>query len=61
MLRENKLQETVAKLSRIHCLGHVISSEGIVVDPTKVEDFVECLKLTNVPNLRRFMVLPGYY
>jgi hypothetical protein len=28
-------------LSRFHCLGHVVSDEGIIVDPTKVEDIME--------------------
>jgi hypothetical protein len=52
-LRENKLYGKLSKCSfyqlRIHYLGHVISNEGIVVDPVKVEDIMEWLVLTNVP------------
>jgi hypothetical protein len=31
------------------------------VDPTKVEALMECPVLTNVPEVRRFMGLVGYY
>jgi hypothetical protein len=38
-LRENKLYEKLSKClfyqTKIHYLGHIISGEGIVVDPTK--------------------------
>ena len=51
----------VTMLSRIHCLGHVISDEGIDVDPMKVEDIRECPVLTNVPEVCSFMGLAGYY
>jgi hypothetical protein len=47
--------------SRIHQLGHVIFDEGIVVDPTKVEAIREWPAPTNVPEVRNFMVLAGYY
>jgi len=40
-LLENKLYEKMSKFSfyqsKVHYLGHVISHEGIVVDPAKVE------------------------
>jgi len=61
VLWENKLQEVVANLSRIHFLGHVISRKGIVVDQMKVEDILKWLAPTNVPNVHRFMVLSKYY
>jgi hypothetical protein len=48
-------------LSRIHYLGHVISDEGIVVDLTKVEAIMEWPAPTNVPKVRSFMGLVGYY
>jgi hypothetical protein len=44
-LRENKLFGKLSKClfyqSKIHYLGHVISDEGIIVDPTKVEAIME--------------------
>jgi hypothetical protein len=35
-------------LSRIHCLGHVISDEGITMDPVKVEDIMEWPTVTSL-------------
>jgi hypothetical protein len=47
--------------SRIHYLGHVISGEGIAVDPTKVEAIMEWPAPTNVTEVHSFMGLAGYY
>jgi hypothetical protein len=43
--------------SKIHYLGHVISIEGISVDPTKVEAIMEWYASTNVPKVHSFMGL----
>jgi hypothetical protein len=52
-LREHKLYGKLSKCSfyqsKIHYLGHVISGEGIVMDPTKVEAIMEWPASTNVP------------
>ena len=42
-------------------LGHVISGEGIVVDPTKVQSVNEWLAPTSVSEIRSFLGLAGYY
>jgi hypothetical protein len=47
--------------SKIHYLGHVISDEGIIVDPRKVEAIMEWPALKNVPEVCIFMGLAGYY
>jgi hypothetical protein len=64
-LRENKLYGKLSKCSfyqsRIHYLGHVISGEGIIVDPMKVEAIMEWPAPMNVPEVRSFMGLAGYY
>jgi hypothetical protein len=64
-LREHKLYGKLSKCSfyqsRIHYLGHVISGEGIVVDPAKVEAIMEWPAPTNVMEVRSFMGLAGYY
>jgi hypothetical protein len=64
-LREHKLYGKLSKCSfyqsRIHYLGHVISGEGIVVDPTKVEAIMEWPVSMNVTEVRSFMGLAGYY
>jgi hypothetical protein len=64
-LREHKLYGKLSKCSfyqsRIHYLGHVISGEGIVVDPAKVEAIMEWPAPMNVTEVRSFMGLAGYY
>jgi hypothetical protein len=60
-LQENKLYGKMSKCSfyqsRIHYLGHVISGEGIAVDPAKVEAIMEWSAPTNVTEVRSFMGL----
>jgi hypothetical protein len=64
-LREHKLYGKLSKCSfyqsRIHYLGHVISGEGIAVDPAKVEAIMEWPAPTNVTEVHSFMGLAGYY
>jgi hypothetical protein len=64
-LREHKLYGKLSKCSfyqsRIHYLGHVISGEGIIVDPVKVEAIMEWPTPTNVIEVHSFMGLGGYY
>ena len=42
-------------------MGHIISEEGIVVDPKKVEAIREWLAPRNVIEVRSFMGLASYY
>jgi hypothetical protein len=42
-------------------LGHIISEEGIVVDPTKIKSIEEWPTPRNVTEVRSFMGLAGYY
>ncbi|KAH9657944.1 Endonuclease [Citrus sinensis] len=42
-------------------LGHVISAEGIYVDPQKIEAVVNWERPTNVTEVRSFLGLAGYY
>jgi hypothetical protein len=46
---------------KIHYLGDVISSEGITMDPAKVKTIMEWPAPVNVPEVRSFMGLAGYY
>ncbi|KAL0396264.1 UNVERIFIED_CONTAM: Retrovirus-related Pol polyprotein from transposon [Sesamum calycinum] len=48
-------------LHRVAFLGHVISAEGISMDPKKVEVIVDWPKPTNVFEVRSFLDLVGYY
>jgi hypothetical protein len=64
-LRENKLYGKLSKCSffqkEIHYLGHIISGEGISIDPEKVKAIMEWLVPKNAHEVRRFMGLAGYY
>ena len=64
-LQEHKLYVNFSKCSfyqsNIHYLWHVISDEGLAMDPTKVEAIMEWPKPMNVPEVHSFMGLVGYY
>jgi hypothetical protein len=65
VLREHELYAKLSKFSfyqrQIHYLGHIISEEGIFVDPEKVEAIREWLAPRNVVEVRSFIGLVGYY
>jgi len=42
-------------------LGHVVSKEGIAVDPKKIRVVMEWAAPRNVDEVRSFMGLVGYY
>jgi hypothetical protein len=48
-------------MEKVVFLGHVVSSEGIFVDPNKVEAVLNWSRLTNVVEIRNFLGLAGYY
>lgn len=65
VLRENQLYAKMSKCSfyqkQIQYLGHVISEEGIAIDPSKIEAIKEWPTPKNVTEVRSFMGLAGYY
>jgi hypothetical protein len=65
VLREHQLY---AKLSRceffqkqVHYLGHVISEEGVAIDPDKIKSIMDWPALKDVSDIGSFMGLAGYY
>jgi len=42
-------------------LAHIISKEGIAVDPMKVEAIKDCARPINISEIRSFLGLVGYY
>jgi hypothetical protein len=64
VLREHQLYAKLSKCSfhqkQIHYLGHIISKDGIVVDPEKIEAIREWSVPNNVTEVRSFMDLAGY-
>jgi hypothetical protein len=65
VLREHQLYAKLRKCSfyhkKIHYLGHIISEDGIGVDPEKIEAIREWSAPKNVTEVRSFMGLAGYY
>ncbi|KAH9297900.1 hypothetical protein KI387_029582, partial [Taxus chinensis] len=65
VLREQKLYGNLEKCSffqtEIQYLGHIISSEGISVDPSKIQAILDWPTPTSVTEVRSFMGLVGYY
>ena len=64
-LRERQLYAKLRKcqfwLDRVTFLGHVISVEGVSVDPQKIEAVVNWKSPKNVLEVRSFLGLAGYY
>jgi hypothetical protein len=65
VLQEHQLYAKLSKCSfyqdQIHYLGHIISKEGIIVDPEKIEAIREWSVPKNMTEVRSFMGLDGYY
>ncbi|PKA48303.1 putative mitochondrial protein [Apostasia shenzhenica] len=64
-LRDKKLYVKLSKcefwLQQVTFLGHIISSSGIAVDPSKLEAITDWPKPTTVTEVRNFFGLDGYY
>ena len=48
-------------MKEVGFLGHIISGEGIAVDPAKVETVTEWEAPTTVGEIQSFLGLAGYY
>jgi hypothetical protein len=64
ILREYQLYAKFSKrefwLDQVEFLGHVISKEGIVVNPSKVASVLEWESPKNVKQIRGFLGMAGY-
>ena len=64
-LREPQLYAKFSKcefwLKQVGFLRHVLSAEGIAVDPSKVKDVLDWLPPTTVSQIQSFLGLAGYY
>ena len=65
ILRENQLFAKLSKcdflLKEVSFLGHIVSADGIRVDPTKIEAVVSWKPPRNITEVRSFLGLAGYY
>ena len=64
-LREKKLYAKLSKcdfwLKEVSFLGHIVSAEGIRVDPAKIEAIINWKPPQSVTEVRSFLGLAGYY
>jgi hypothetical protein len=64
-LREKQLYAKFSKcefwLDKVIFLEHIVSKDGISVDPKKVESIVNWERPTSVHEIRSFLGLAGYY
>jgi hypothetical protein len=64
-LRDHQLYAKFSKcafwLKEVPFLGHVISTEGIVVDPSKVQEVLDWKSPISVTQIHIFLGLTGYY
>lgn len=65
LLIEHKLYAKLSKCdffwSQIHYIGHIISEEGVLVYPKKIQAIRERPTPKNMDEFRSFMGLAGYY
>jgi hypothetical protein len=65
ILREHQLYAKFSKcefcLDQVEFLGHLISKEGIVVNPSKVASVLEREAPKNVKQIKGFLGMAGYY
>ncbi|TYK01415.1 ty3-gypsy retrotransposon protein [Cucumis melo var. makuwa] len=64
-LRDNKLYAKFSKcefwLKHVSFLGHVVSKDGVSVDPTKIEAVTSWTRPSTISEVRSFLGLAGYY
>ena len=65
VLRDHQLYAKMSKcefwLREVKFLGHVVSSEGVAVDPSKVDAVLQWESPKSVTEIRSFVGLAGYY
>jgi len=65
LLQQHKFQVKLSKCSfakqQLTYLGHIVSSEGVATDPTKIESIKNWPRPANVKDLRSFLGMAGYY
>jgi hypothetical protein len=64
-LREHKLYAKFSIcefwLTKVPFLGHILSAEGISVDPSKVQEVLDWKAPTSITEVGSFLGLAGYY
>jgi hypothetical protein len=64
-LKEHKMYAKFSKcefwLKKVPFLGHILSKDGILVDPSKVQEVMDWKTPTSVSKVRSFLGLARYY
>jgi len=64
-LREHQLYAKFSKcefwLKKVPFLGHILSKDGISIDPSKVQEVLDWKAPTSVHEIQSFLSLAGYY
>ena len=64
LLQENQFYAKISKCTfgreEVEYLGHVISKEGVNVDPSKIKEIIKWPKSNNISQLRGFLGLIGF-
>jgi hypothetical protein len=65
LLKEQQLYAKPSKcffeVKEVEYLGHIVSHEGVKVDPNNIKAMMDCLIPKTLKNLRGFLGLTGYY
>ena len=65
LLEEKQLYAKASKcffiVQEVEYLGHIVSHEGVKVDPNKIKSIKEWKVPTTIKQLRGFLGLTGYY
>ncbi|KAL2243492.1 UNVERIFIED_CONTAM: Transposon Tf2-12 polyprotein [Sesamum indicum] len=65
ILKEKELYAKLSKykfcVNQVVFLGHVVSGDGVMPDPSKVKAIMECRVPKNATEVRSFLGLAGYY
>ncbi|KAL0557021.1 hypothetical protein IC582_005539 [Cucumis melo] len=58
---EAEHEEHLHQLKKVSFLGHVVSSEGVSIDPAKIEVVTSWPRPSTISEVRNFLVLASYY
>ena len=56
-----KLKKCEFRLEKVAFLGHIISKDGLAVDPAKIDAVIKWERPKNVTEIRSFLGLACYY